>query len=94
MIVGNADDRAFGNRWMLRQYGLDVTRIDIEAARDDELTQPVAQEQVSAIIERSEITGVQPSAPNRRGRLVRHVVVAVHHEVAADDDLALLDEDG
>ena len=89
VIVRNADDGAFGNRWMLRQYGLDIARIDVEATGDDDFAQTVAQEQVSTLVEHAEIAGVQPAVDDRLGCLVRHVEIAGHHEIAAHDDLAL-----
>ena len=89
MVVRNADDGAFGNGGMLRQHRFDVARIDVEAAGDDHLAQPVAQEQIAALIEHAEIAGVQPAVDDRLGRLVGHVEIAGHHQIAARDDFSL-----
>ena len=55
---------------------------------DDDVLRAVLDEHVAGLVDGRHVAGVQPAVANRgRGRL-GVAVVAVHHRVAADDDLA------
>jgi hypothetical protein len=62
--------------------------IDVHSTRDDHVLLAVNQEQVSILIDVSEITGVQPAGDDRLGSEVRALVVAGHHERASTADFA------
>jgi hypothetical protein len=66
----------------------DVSRIDVEPPSDNDLARTVAQEQIAALVEDAEVTGVQPAVDDGFGRLVRHRQLAGHDQVASHDHFA------
>src|SRR3954447_2066868 len=85
--VRPADDRSFAHAAVLEQHLLDLTRIDVRAARDDHVLGPIFQRDVTVRIEHADIARVQPAAAQRlRGR-IGIFPVARHDHVAAANDL-------
>ena len=88
LLVRHADDRHFLHRRMPQQHAFDLDRRDVLAAADDDVLEPVADLDVAVRMDDRGVAGVEPAAAHRhRGRL-GIVVVALHHDVAAHDDLA------
>src|SRR6185295_17636552 len=92
-LVGNADNRDFKNVLMLEHRVLDLGREEILAAADDHLFHAPGDLKITARIHATEVAGVEPAfgVYGVRGGF-GVVVVAAHHIVAADADLALLVE--
>jgi hypothetical protein len=67
---------------------LDLARVDVVAAADDQVLLAVDDEQVAVVVAVGEVAGVEPAALERLRGLLGLVVVALHDVVAADDDLA------
>ena len=71
---------------MFQQHLLDLARIDVRAAGNHQILGPVHQRQIPIRVEPSDITGMQPTAPQGFRRGLRIVPVFLHHTVAADQD--------
>ena len=88
-LVGHADHRDLTDRRVGEQHVLDLGRVHVEAADDDHVLQPADDAHVAALVHRGEVAGVQEAAlVDRRGRRLRIVEVALHHAVAAHEQLA------
>ena len=88
-LVGHADDRGVGDRRVLVQHGLDLGRVDVLAAGDDQLLQPAADPVVALVVALGDVAGQQPAVAERgRGRLVV-APVAGEDVRAAHEQLAL-----
>jgi len=71
-----------------RERDLDLHRRDVLAGRDDDVLRAILDEEIAGAVDRRHVAGVEPAiADGDRGRL-GVAIVAVHHGVAADDDLA------
>ena len=89
--VGQADHRHLGNRRMVGEQALDLGRVAIEAAHDEHVLEAVGDAQVTALVEHTDIAGVQPALGVdglARGGLVAQI--ALHHVVAAQQHLTRL----
>ena len=75
---------------MGQQHVLDVARIDVEAAANDEVLDAVNDVEVAVVIEVADVAGVQPAVTHRRRGRLRTVPVAGHEHRSADADLAVL----
>ena len=65
--------------------------IGVEAADDEHVLLAVGDRDVAAVVHDADVAGVQPAVRvDRVRRRLRVLVVALHHVVAADDDLARL----
>ena len=53
-FVGHADDRSFGDVRMLVERGLDFGGVDVLAASDDDVLQPVDDIEVAVFVETAE----------------------------------------
>ena len=90
LVVGNAEHGAVRHRRQLVQHGLDLSGIDVDAARDDHVDLPIAQVEVALLVEVADVAwGEQPVTVG--GAALG--LVAVIGEVgvsggAAGDDLA------
>ena len=73
---------------MAQQHLLDLARIDVHAAADDQVLGAVLQREVAVRVEAADVAGVQPAAAQRLGGGLGLVPVAGHHHVAPDQDLA------
>ena len=65
LLVGDRDDRDFGDRGMIGQRLLHFDRRDILAARDDDVLHAVAQFDVAVGMHHGEVAGVEPAALER-----------------------------
>src|SRR6185437_638820 len=90
LVVGDAHDRGLPDRRVLVEHLLDLARVDVVAAADDQLLLAVHDVEVAVLIDAAHVAGVQPAVDDRLGRRLRPLPVALHHVVAADDDLAHL----
>src|SRR5437016_6098135 len=73
---------------MLQQHFLDLARVDVGAARDDQVLRAVLDGEESFGVEAADIAGMQPAAAHGARRCFRVAPVARHHAVRARDDLA------
>ena len=65
--VGPADDAGQRDRGVLDQRVLDVARVDVEAAADDQVLLAVDDVQVAVRVPVADVPGVQPSVADRLG---------------------------
>ena len=56
-LVGDADDRGLGDVGVLVQRGLDLGRVDVLSAADDDVLQPIDDVEVALVVEPAEVTG-------------------------------------
>src|SRR5918996_813906 len=56
-----ADHRHLGDRRMAQQHLLDLARVDVGAARDDQVLGAVAQREEAVRVDRADVAGVQPA---------------------------------
>src|SRR6478736_7932299 len=82
------DDRSLEHPGMGVEDVLDLLRVDVLPAPDDQVLDPVDQGEVAVVVEPADVAGVQPSAAQRLGRLLPPAEVAAHDVRAADDHLA------
>ena len=62
-LVGDADDGGFGDVGVLVERGLDLGRVDVLAAPDDDVLQAVDDVEVALVVEAAEVAGVRTSRP-------------------------------
>src|SRR5262249_20425102 len=86
--VGLAGDAGVGHGRVLAQRGFDLGRVDVLAARDDEVAAPVEHGQVAAGLEPADVAGVEPAVAERGGGRFGPAQVAGHERRAAHRDLA------
>src|SRR3954470_13931018 len=79
---------------MLEQRLFDVTRVDVDAAADDEVLDSVDDVEEAVGVEVADVTRVQPSAAQCVRRLVGRMPVTGHQVGTADADLAVLTRRG
>ena len=70
------------------QHALDLDRRDVLSPADDDVLEAVADLQVAVRVHHRGIAGVKLPARERLRRRFRIAVVALHDDVALDDDLA------
>src|SRR5690606_3541290 len=89
--VGDAEDDRLRDAGVAGDRGLDLARIDVLPAADDEVLEAAGDGDVAALVHDADVAGVQPAVgvDGLRGR-VGQVVVAEHDLVAAGADLARL----
>ena len=74
---------------MLVEDLLDLARVHVVAAADDQVLLAIDDEEVPVLVGLGDVAGLEPPlAVDRLGRRVRSVPVALHHVVSADHDLA------
>src|SRR3954462_4377307 len=83
-----ADDRSFAHTSVLEQHLLDLTRINVRAARDDHVLGAIFQCEVTIRVKHADVARVQPAAAQGLRRRVRTFPVARHHHIATADDLS------
>ena len=88
LVVGRRDDGALEDARVRAERDLDLDRRDVLAGADDDVLRPVLDQDVAGLVDRRHVAGVQPAVADRRVGRLGVAVVAVHHGVAADDDLA------
>ncbi len=86
--VGPADHRHLLDRRVALQHLLDLARVDVAAAGDDQVPGAVEQGEIPVLVEAADVAGVEPAAPHGgRGRL-GVLPVAEHDRVAPNGHLA------
>ena len=86
------DHRDLGDVAVALQHLLDLTRINVAAAADDEILRAILERQETVAVEASDVSRMQPSAGQRRCGCFRIHPVALHHGGSADENLADLAE--
>ena len=84
----DADDRRLGDVGVLVERSLDLGGVDVLAAADDDVLQPVDHVQVAVVVEPAEIAGVEPAVGEGLGGLLRQVEVPADDRRALQPDLA------
>src|ERR1700722_10126747 len=82
----HSDDGAFVDGWMAHQDGFDFGGSDIFAAADDHVVLAAGEENITVVVEPSEVPGRAPSFG--QARVVFAAGVALHDARGADDDFA------
>jgi hypothetical protein len=72
---------------MLDQDRLDLGRVDVLAARDDEVVAPVQHGEEPVRVDGARVPRVEAPVADDRRRVVRPAVVPGEHHRPADDDL-------
>src|SRR4029453_15910993 len=87
--MGDPDDRALAHRRVLVEHLLELPRVDVVAAANDQLLLAVDDEEVAVLVDAPDVAGPKPAIGGQdlSGGL-RSAPVARHHVVAADGDLA------
>jgi hypothetical protein len=65
-LVGHADHGTFRDGGMLVDHLLDLGRVDVFPARDDQVLEAVADVQVAVLVGDRDVTGVQPTVGGER----------------------------
>ena len=71
--VRDAADRGLGDRGMQQDRLLDHARVDVEAAVQDQVLDPVDQVDVAVLVDVADVAGVQAAAAQRLGGLLGRV---------------------
>src|SRR5712692_1379845 len=74
------------HRWMCPQHRLDLVRVDVGAAPDDDVLDPAGHVQISRVVDEAEVAHVRPAV----GRVGTEFLapVAILHEVASHTDFS------
>ena len=72
---------------MGEQHFLDLARIDVGAAGDDQVLGAVLEVEIALLVEDADVAGMQPAAA-QRGRARLRVLPIARHDHAAAEDLA------
>src|SRR6516225_4624072 len=79
--IGPANHRHLADEGVLKQDLVDLARINIGAARNDDVLRPVFKCEITVAVERTDVAGVQPSVFERRGRSLGVAPIAGHDDV-------------
>src|SRR5579875_2864906 len=88
LVMRDAEHRGLADGRVLVEHLLDLARVDVVAAADDELLLAVDDEEVAVLVDPAHVAGVQPAVDDGLRRGLRPLPVAAHHVVALDHDLA------
>src|ERR1700733_1105575 len=72
---------------MAREHRLDLRRIDVLAAGDDHVLQPVLEEHETVFIEIAGVAGVKPSAANSLRGFFLPLPITAHQALASIENL-------
>src|SRR5579872_7486103 len=89
-LVRHADHGGLGDRGMLVEHLLDLARVDVVAAADDQVLLAVHDVEVAVLVDPGQVAGVEPAVADRLGGGLGPLPVALHDVRPADDDLAHL----
>src|SRR5919107_5576749 len=90
VFVWHADGNALDDLGMLVEHLFDIPRIDLEAARVDDLLLAVDDVEVAVVVHASDVARVQPAVAQRVRCLLGHLPVAPHHLWTFQDELPRL----
>src|SRR5215471_12328648 len=88
--IGSANYRHLANHAVLKKDFLDLARINIGAARNNNVLRSVFEGEITFAVEHPHIAGVQPSAFERRGRSLRVAPIAGRNDIAAPPQMMVL----
>ncbi len=88
VLMRDADHGALRHRGMAGDGVLDLDRVDVLAAGNDHVLDPVNHIDEAVVVHVAAVTGVHPAVDHGAGGFVRPLPVTHHHIVAAHDDLA------
>src|ERR1700709_525228 len=88
LVVGDADHRRFADPRVLVEHLLDLARVDVVAAADDQVLLAIYDVEVALLVALRHVPRVEPAAAHRLRGGVGALPVALHDVVAADHDLA------
>ena len=71
LVVGHADDTGVADRRVPEQHRLDLGRIDVHAAADDEVGAAVGEEEVAVLVDVADVAEREVVAAGRRRRSSR-----------------------
>src|SRR5262249_52451199 len=86
-VVRAADDGDLAHARVLEQYLLDLARIDVGAAADDDVLGSVLERQIAVGIKGADVPGMQPAVAQRGGGGPRILPIAGHDYVSAAKNL-------
>ena len=87
--MGHGDDRGLADGLVLVEDLLDLARVHVVAAADDQLLLAVDDEEVAVLVDLGHVAGLEPAVlVDGLLRLLLALPVALHHVVALDGDLA------
>src|SRR5690606_3240281 len=88
LLVGRADDGDVGDRGVFEQGGLDLGGVDVDAAGDDQVGAPVAEEQEAVLVQVADVAGGVPLAAHAGRGLGGVLAVLEPAEAGLDVDQA------
>src|ERR1044072_4366650 len=65
LVVGHSEDRRFADLRVLVENLLDLTRVDVVAAADDQVLLAVDDVEVAVLVDAGHVAGVEPAAAHR-----------------------------
>src|SRR5216683_1214843 len=74
--------------WMCAQHRLDLVRVDVRSASDDDVLDPADDVQISSVVDEAQVAHVRPAVGRQRTEVL--APVAILHEVAAHADFSYL----
>src|SRR4051794_21962497 len=86
-LMRHAEHRRLADRRMLVEHLLDLPRVDVEAAADDQLLLAVDDVEVAVLVDPGHVPGPQPAVGHGVGRGVLALPVGAHDHRTADEDL-------
>src|SRR5258705_8901910 len=88
-FVGDADDGGLGDGGMLVEHLLDLARIHVVAAADDELLLSIDDVVAAVFVDSTDVTGGEPAVDDARLGGLGQLPVALHHVVPTDLDFTV-----
>ncbi len=87
-LVRHGKHHALFYRRVCGKSPLYLTRINVEAAGDDNVLDPVGDVKKAVVVQISEVSGVQPAVSERLRSLLGQVEIAGHEQITGHDHLA------
>src|SRR5260370_20815520 len=83
------DDADIRHSWMCAQHRLDLVRVDVRSASDDDVLDPADDVQISGVVDEAEVAHMRPAVGRQRTEVFAPVPML--HEVAAHADFSIED---
>src|SRR5438067_2214448 len=87
LVVPPADHRRFSDGGMAKQRFLDLPRIDVRSAADDQILRAILEGEKASGVHCAQIAGVEPAARQRARRCVGIAPITLHHRRPAHEHL-------